>query len=105
MFKKRHKKTASPSAAFHSWMEKKEEQFITFLEKSTLHWSNRRKIAVLALVVLLFSSFYTLLLIGVVNKESRHADYLHQEHIQQMSSPLNQHLKEWDKREKLIKPP
>lgn len=105
MFKKRHKQTASPLAIFHFWMEKKEEQFITFLEKSTLHWSNRKKISVLALVVLLFSSFYTLLLINVISKENRHAYYLKQEHIQQINSQLNQHLKELDKKQKSIKPP
>jgi len=105
MFKKRHKQTGKQLAAFHSWTEKKEEKFITFLEKSTLHWSNRKKITVLALILLLFSVFYTLLLINVINKENKHGDYLKQEHIQQMNSPPNQHLKEREKKPKSIKPP
>ena len=105
MFKKRQKPKITPLAAFHSWRERKEQKFLSFLQKRTLHWSKRKKITLLVLVILLFGGFYTLLLISVISHENRQADYLKQEHMHQMDSSFNRHLKELNRKKKSIKPP
>lgn len=105
MFKKRQKPKITPLAAFHSWRERKEQEFLSTLQKRTLHWSKRKKVTMLALIILLFGGFYALLLISVIRHENRQAEYLKQEHIHQMDSSFNRHLKELNRKEKSIKPP
>ena|SRR5690625_2357870 len=105
MFKKRLKQKVTSLTAFHSWMERKKQELLSFLQKRTLHWSKRKKVTMLALIVLLFGGFYALLLISVIKHENRQADYLKQEHIHQVDSSFNRHLKELNRKKKPIKPP
>lgn len=105
MFRKRHKHTIAPLVAFNSWRERKEQKFLSFLQRRTLHWNKRKKATMLVLIILLFGGFYTLLLISVIRHENKQAYYFKQEHIKQMNSLFNPRLKQLDKKEKSIKPP
>lgn len=105
MFKKRQKPEITPFAVFHSWRERKEQKFLSFLQQRTCHWNKRKKVTMLALIILLFGGFYTLLLINVIRQENRQAEYLKHEHIHQMDSSRNRHLKELNRKAKSIKPP
>lgn len=92
MFRKKNKNRTTRlafNAALQTGLEIKERQFCNYLQKRTLHWDRRKKIIMLALVILFFGAFYTTILVSVIRHEHKQRNnFLENSHARTDSSLL-----------------
>lgn len=92
MFKRKKKK--NDKEPFHSkWMEafrRYQRRLCDRLKERTRHWSRRKKIVMLTLIIILFGSIYTTILIKTVQHEGTKRMYFIREPDEPMDSAIKQ---------------